>query len=512
MIANEERLALVLEANDKASAILSRVRKEIEATKGSTRGLNQETDAYDVGGNKIRKGALAFGAVARAAEEAKLGTQGAVHAASELAETLALVTRSAKFAGWATGIGAAVAILGTFLSLLQDTDKEIDKVSPAFERLLGDADIKTTEIYIAGIRRRMAALSDEIEKNDASIGEKINRRMSGDLSSKEGREEFRTGNDPAQAKRVRDLQQSEQDLAAALEKLSDLRRAARQKDSADAKSDADQLRAQAKKDGQSALDLYVKLANDRQIALLRVRGASDAEIQKLQARIEETEQEVAINKLVFLENAENRRSELIQNARQALAARIAEIEDKTEQDAASKRIDANERRLDKEEALEAASLRKKQAIVGSLVHSAIAAQGPLMKQLKRLALEPIAGELEGVAIREAVKAVTSWPNPIAMAKHAAGAALAIAGAREIYALAGGGGGKGGFGGGGGSASGAGTFEPRDNGQGGSQSIYLITQDPYGRNQMQRVQWELDRAGVMKRPPIQIPPTTGIRVA
>src|SRR3954471_108216 len=142
MIANEERLALVLEANDKASAILSRVRKEIEATKGSTRGLNQETDAYDVSGNKIRKGALAFGAVARAADEAKLGTQGAVHAASELAETLALVTRSAKFAGWATGIGAAVAILGTFLSLLQDTSKEIDKASPAMERLLGDVDIR----------------------------------------------------------------------------------------------------------------------------------------------------------------------------------------------------------------------------------------------------------------------------------------------------------------------------------------------------------------------------------
>jgi hypothetical protein len=35
MMANEERLALILEANDKASAIIQKVRKEIEATDGA---------------------------------------------------------------------------------------------------------------------------------------------------------------------------------------------------------------------------------------------------------------------------------------------------------------------------------------------------------------------------------------------------------------------------------------------------------------------------------------------
>ena len=513
MIANEERLALVLEANDKASAILARVRKEIEATKGSTRDLNNATDAYDVSGNKVRKGALAFGAVARAADQAKLGTQGAVHAASELAETLALVSRSAKFASWATGIGAAVAILGTFLALLQDTEAKIDKVSPAMERLLGDSDIKQTELYVAGLRSKLAELTAEVEKGDASLGEKIRRRLTGDLSTKEGREELRTGNDPAQAQRLRQIDQVEQDLKASLEKLADLRRAARQKDRDDAKAHAEQLRDQAKKDGETANDLYFKLANSRVIAEMQIRGESDANIQKLQARIDETEQEQQINKLVFLENAEARRAELIEQARLALAARLAQIDNKTEQDAAAKRLDFADKVRSLEEAREAASLRRKQQIVGSLVHNAIEAQGPLVKQLKRLALEPIASELEGLAIREGVKAITSWPNAIAMAKHAAGAAAAIAGAREVYALAGGGGSaKGGSGGGGGGVAEAGTFEPRDNGQGGSQSIYLITHNPYGRDQIQRVAWELDRAGVMKRPPTQIPPTTGIKVA
>ena len=509
MIANEERLALVLEANDKASAILSRVRKEIEATKGSTRGLNQETDAYDVAGNKVRKGALAFGAVARAAQEAKLGTQGAVNAASQLAETLALVTRSAKFASWATGIGAAVAILGTFLALLQDTNKEIDKASPAMDRLLGDVDVKQAEAIIAGLHRKMEQLTSEIEANDASLGEKIKRRLSGNLATEEGREELRTGNDPAQAKRVRDLLQAEQDYKAAQEKLADLRRADRQKNRDQAKQDADRLREQTKKDGEASNDLYFKLSNDRILSELRTAGKLD-EVAKLQIEIDRVNQESAINKLLISETA---RADLIERARLASAARVAEIEDKAQQDAAGKRLDFADRVRSIEEAQEAASLRKKQQIVGSLIHSAIAAQGPLVKQLKRLALEPIAGELEGLAISEGVKVITSWPNAIAMAKHAAGAALALAGAREVYALAGGGGSaKGAGGGSGGGVAGAGTFEPRDNGQGGSQVINLYTTNPYGREQIQQVKYELDRAGVMKRPGIEIAPTTGIKAA
>jgi hypothetical protein len=512
MIANEERLALVLEANDKATATLQKVRREIEAARGSTTNLNRATDDYDVSGNKVRRGALAFGAVARAADQAKLGTQGAVSAASELAETLALVTKSARFASWATGIGAAVAVLGTFLSLLQDTEQTIDRVSPAMERLLGDVDVKQAEAFVAGLRAKQARLTAEIEANDATLGEKIKRRfITGNIYTKEGREEILTGNDPAQVKRLRELDQTEQDLKASLEKLADLRRSARQKDRDEAKSHAEQLREQAKKDGLTALDLYVKLNNSRVLAEMEIRGESDAEIQKHQARIDESEQEQAIAKLVFLENAENRRSELIAAARLALAARIAQIENKTQQDAAAKRLDFADRVRSLEEQREAASLRKKQQIVGSLVHNMVEAQGPLVKQLKRLALEPIASELEGLAIREGVKAVTSWPNALAMAKHAAGAAAAIAGAREVYALAGGGGGKGGSSGGGGGASEAGTFEARDNGMGGSQSITLITRDPYGRDQIQRVAWELDRAGVMKRPPTQIPPTTGLSV-
>lgn len=509
MIANEERLALVLEANDRATAVLQKVRKEIEATRGSTRGLNSETEAYDVSGNKVRKGALAFGAVAQAANEAKLGTMGAVHAASNLAETLALVTRSAKFASWATGIGAAVAILGTFYTLLQDTNKEIDKASPAMERLLGDVDVKQAEALIAGLHQKMGRLTAEIEANDASLGQKIKRRLTGDLSTDEGREGVRSGNDKEQAQRVRDLLQAEQDYKAAQEKLADLRRSGRNSERDKAKAEAERLRDQAKKDGETANDLYFKLSNDRVASELRAGGRLE-EAQKGQVEIDRVNQELAIQKLLISENEKN---DLIEKARLASAARLAEIDAQTANEAARQRLDFADRVRALEEAKEQVSLKRKQQIVGSLIHGAIAAQGPLMKQLKRLALEPVAAELEGLAIREGVKVITSWPNAAAMAKHAAGAALAIAGAREVYALAGGGGsGKGGGGGsGGGDASGAGTFQPRDDGQRGTAVINLYTTNPYGREQIQQVKFELDRAGVMKRPGVEIAPTTGIKV-
>jgi hypothetical protein len=102
------------------------------------------------------------------------------------------------------------------------------------------------------------------------------------------------------------------------------------------------------------------------------------------------------------------------------------------------------------------------------------------------------------------------------ALHASsGLALARAaalGAKE--SLGGGGGGSSGGGGGGGGADPNGAFRPRTGTEGqGNVVINLLTQDPYGATKIQQVMYELNRAQVLGRPPVQIPPTTGIsRVA
>lgn len=99
------------------------------------------------------------------------------------------------------------------------------------------------------------------------------------------------------------------------------------------------------------------------------------------------------------------------------------------------------------------------------------------------------------------------------ALHAAsGLALAKAaalGAKE--SLGGGGAGASGGSGGGGGADPNGAFRPRTGTEGqGNLVINLLTQDPYGATKIQQVMYELNRAEVLGRPPVAIPPTTGIQ--
>lgn len=99
------------------------------------------------------------------------------------------------------------------------------------------------------------------------------------------------------------------------------------------------------------------------------------------------------------------------------------------------------------------------------------------------------------------------------ALHASsGLALARAaalGAKE--SLGGGSAGSSGGGAGGGGADPNGAFRPRTGTEGqGNVVINLLTQDPYGQTKIQQVMYELNRAQILGRPPVQIPPTTGIQ--
>jgi hypothetical protein len=123
----------------------------------------------------------------------------------------------------------------------------------------------------------------------------------------------------------------------------------------------------------------------------------------------------------------------------------------------------------------------------------------------------IIGAKAAEAAVDSAKAFASVPAHLAVQDYS-GAALAALAAAAILGFTEAGGGGGGSSGGGGGGNNSGTFQPSPgNGQGGASVINLYTVNPYSRETMGVVSYELGRAGVLKRP-IQLPPTTGLQGA
>lgn len=166
--------------------------------------------------------------------------------------------------------------------------------------------------------------------------------------------------------------------------------------------------------------------------------------------------------------------------------------------------------------LVAAEKRKEQIMLHS-IDAYVKSSASLQKILIEAALSPLIKELEGTAVRQFVRAAASgaagdWAGA---AQHAAAGALATAGAREVEQLgasAGGGGGSSGGSYGGGAGSSSSTFQPRGSTDGqGSVTIQLYSQNPYGSEQIQQLQYVLNRAGVLKVP-VPISPTNQLKTA
>lgn len=162
--------------------------------------------------------------------------------------------------------------------------------------------------------------------------------------------------------------------------------------------------------------------------------------------------------------------------------------------------------------------KKRAAVLLLAVDAYVKGSESLQKTLIRLALDPLIKELEGTAVRQFVRAAASAAalDFAGAARHAGAGALALAGAREIAQLGGlgggsAGGGSGGSSGGGGSSST--TFEPRvSGGAAGVMGLTIITQNSLGADHIQNLSFELNRAGILKRPIVQLPPTSGITVS
>lgn len=419
------------------------------------------------------------------------GTQGAINAAGSLTSSLALLTTNASLAAGAYGLGALVAVGGALYAVLDNIDKKVgDLANKRLTRLLSRIPDESIDAVVSGAQ----------SKRDAAL--KAYESAGRDVTYHDGQVIF--------GKKQRQFEEADAQLSMALERQLDIHREhgrelAREAD-ADRKRAVEKAREHAKAVENAMIQSQERIfamrtrvssineeyggggRGEQGAALLEARAATQAKLRELDRNELLGEQEKQRERLAIIAEGE---------------ANAAAIRGNYARKEAKERDDA-----------ERASAKRRQAIALGFVKEAVNSQQSIAQTLKRLALEPIVSELEGLAAREAVKALTSWPNVPAMAKHAAGAALATAAAREVSGWAGGGT-KGSHSGasGGGGGYGGGTFEPRtgaDNN--GTMNFTIITQNAMGPDHIQNLAYQLNRAGVMKRPLVQLPATTGITVS
>lgn len=543
MMANQERLELVLQATDKASAQLQAVRKEIELARGSTDGTARSSllaaQNQEKVGNQARRSAAAMSSIAFAAQNATLGTRGVAMAAGNLAEAAAM--GSSRMAMWAPHIAAATIIGGTLLTIFQRMNSEAAQISKSTEFLLQNVEDDHVDTIFQKARQRREAAAASLASLTAR-----DKLMGGASVVDEREEELRVA-----------LAEEEKWAV----KRRDVRIKAGRQARDDAKQERDRLRKEAEQQREDAIEFHrrtiadlrdkrelvgmeVSGRSDFDVAVRRIELQADAEIRglekyklsaserlDLEQRIRDVHQAQA-NLLWQQTNTSiaRARAEMLsgsEDPREAYAGRMELI--MAEHDAMIKagidRATAEEITARKIRQLRLDTVRASIGYLKQLEDATISsgskqirAIGLLANTIRRLYI----GAEASLAAVESARAFAKVPAFLAAQNYGGAALSALAGLKLAAAaalgfresLGGGGGGGAGSGGGGGSATEASRFEPSaaSAGVGSGVTINLITRDPYGRESIQQTIWSLERAGVLKTPGIQIPPTNGLVAA
>lgn len=489
MIGNDEQLRMVIATESELEGI-RRARKELVGL-----GDDAQTTGRKAGEGIRRMSPHIRTATHDISEMALMTARGGGNIeqmsflSANAARSLAELSGSARVVASASGIGAIVMILGTGIALLQQFANEADNAKDAMDRIGKFINVAQAVREVRRLDEEMVRLQGEME-NVSPFANPF------DVSKLHGR-----------------FEEVVRQRAAAAEKLRELQTAADKKGASDKKKTDDEAERDAKARDDARIQSNARIAAARaaaEIAKIRSGGGTDEEREAEELRARELEiaaetnrqlEELARNSLLTTEQIEAERVAIIENAN----AQIGKI-----------RTDAERKTQTAAQKAEQEAIAKKVAVFNSYATKFIQMQGSMKKALIWLALEPVSKELQGIAIREAVKAkaAIATGNFPGAALHGGAALAALMAARQVGQLAGNGesGGGGAASGGGGSTST--TFEPRSASgtASGSVVINLITQDPYGRENIQRVMYEVNRAGVLKVPAVEIPPTTAVRSA
>lgn len=434
--------------------------------------------------------ALSFAAAAGKGSMAAMATQ-----AGGLAMSLSMVTRNATLAAGAAGLGALVTVVVTLIGLMSQLSKVSDEAAKRTTRITSGMDEAGLEAMLA--RAKLATAQ-------ATTGAAGSKPIS--------LEEMQKGTPEQRAQAV-----AIENERIIFEQLLSVRRDNRKREREERKREGEQAIEEAKRDAEQLADARRKATVDSEERIIsmtaaaqisRTRAGGNEEEAELQTAAEQTAERLralARDELLTERQKQDERAAIIA----AGNARVEEIMAAHEGRRRDKAKDEQDKETEERERAEADRLNVMRSAVTEMVRSAASSRAAMKKFL----LEPIVTELEGIASRELIKGMASFMNPFAAAKHFAVAGLAIVAARKVAQKAGiAGGGDAGAGGGGGGSS-KGTFEPRTSTEGvGGMQLNLYTMNPYGVENIQRVQFELTRGGIMKRPGIDIPPTTGIVVA
>lgn len=442
------------------TAALARQDSEIKKIPGST-----------------RTAANAIAIMAQAAATGSGSMAGLAAAAGGLTQGIAMLSTSAKVAAAASGIGALVTVAAVLIELFHRLGEETDNLSGSLHDLSGfsaeglriqeDAQRKLVQTLTEDVASYKTlvfgagkAAYEELQKQQARLAETIKARIAAERDA-------------------------EKDKQRELERLAKEAADRRERDS----KKADELEAAA---GENAIAITEKMSmSEEQAAIRKIDRDRQRRLQ------EATELEISLDDMARLELAINMDTE----------AQIAEVKKKSR----DKQADEDKKRAEEE-----AKIRRD--ALGSLVKASADAVGAAVKaheSLKNIAIKaalaPIVKELEALAVSEGVKAVAHFATGDIGGglAHTAASGLASAAAAKV-ANQGGLNSSGGGGNAGTSYTGGDNYSTRarDNERGGNTTVNLYTVDPYNRETIGVVSYELQRAGVTKRP-IYVPPTRGL---
>jgi hypothetical protein len=430
---------------------------------------------------RVLSAANALTTFSLAASASNGSAQSMIMSLGMMSTSIAMVSNSARVAAAATGIGALVIVLGVVSELLDRFISKAPAAAAAMELISGARNAAQAQQYVEQIDAQIGALNKTMETGNFVQRAQASAQLQAlfDVRSKAVTQAFNMQHDETK----RTLEEQKQKHKQELEEEKRHRDAMAKESVASAERiAAAKTNVLASQTGRAIGELA-----DPEGAAERIRLAAET-----QRKLRELDR----NELLSTQQKTDERVAIIAEGEEAIAASRAKTAKK----------DADEDMKRREE-----SKRAQLAIARTAASELIRSQDSLGKALKRAALEPIITWLEGTAAKEIIAAATHAASLdfFGAARHAGVAALAIAAGRRLAAMAGTGGG--GAGGAGSAGGGGGTFTPSPSAtSGGGTTINLYTRNPYGEDAIAETLYYTNRASVLKKPALQIPPTQGFQ--
>lgn len=474
------------ESTERFASHLQDTEEGVERSRGAARGL-----------------AMEFSHLSMAAVEGEGSTMGLIRAIGLATTEMAEMSGVAELAASASVLGAVAVAVTTLVALFDSAAEKNEKFLDSLSRLTqlnsrgiqmeADKDLQ----YLRETQAQITANIEAIKKDEEPTANPI-RQIANAVDEQQRRNENK--------RLVALAEELEKQIFEIHEKGIEQKEKEDDEAAREAERRAKEAARIAEENARKAAELDARMSEEKQSALDKV--ALNEEDQAIQKAIREEHRREA--EIRALQVSEDEKTHLLILAQEDRDAQISAIHK-----AAVDRQAAEDKRKADEAAREAARAREQQVrAIEQSMDAGIRAHESYADIATKTLLTPVEKYLEGLAASQLIDAAADAAalNFVGAAAHAAVAALALEGAREVAQIGGlnshGGGGSGG--GSYGAGSGSDPFHPKDQQGGGATVINLMTTNPYSGENIAIASYELTRAGKLNRP-IYVPPTNGLAV-